>query len=1054
MRVDSYHDSEPNLTRLSLKNESLVWYFVLVVAIAGVFAYGRLGRMEDPDFTVKSMVVTAAWPGATAAQMEEQVTDKLERKFQDLPGIDKIRSCTRPGSTIIYIDLRDEVKTADIRPTWRDLRNFGEDIRRDLPSGVVGPFYNDRFDDVFGSIYAITGEGYSLEEKRAAAERIRRMILTLPAVQKVQLLGVQTEKVYIEAEMSKLAALGISPSAIGTAIQNQNEIAPAAMVETESDNIYLRVTGTFDDVEAIRQTPIVANGRVFRLGDVATVERRYAEPPDTQMFFNGQPAVGIAVAMEPGHNVITLGEDLTALMAHVREQEPLGLDIARVSDQPQVVRDSISEFVGSLRDAVVIVLVCSFLSLGFRTGMVVACCIPLVLLGTFAFMYGNAIDLHKVSLGTLIMSLGLLVDDAIIAVEMMSVKLEEGMERVAAACHAYKVTAKSMLTGTLVTCAGFIPVAFNPGVASEYCKALFPVMVTALLLSWVISVTVAPLFGCYLIKSGVRSEESGVVDRAIARVKGFLHLKPSAESLHTPNSTLQTGQDPRQGKFYTTFRKILVWFLTHKLIVLLATLAIFASSLRVMRYVKQEFFPPSLRPEVIISMYLPEGASKAAIADAAATVSDILLKEPDHIDNFSYYVGEGAPRFVLPFEPKPPAANYAQFVVVATDWHSREALVAKLKPRLADELPAVRFIVQPLQMGPPASFPLMLRVSGLERDKVRELAEGAVDILKADDNLVELHMDWHEKAKALRLTLDQDKLRQLGISGKELAQTLYTEITGASVAQYYRGDRTISIEFKLNADNRDDPSALGDLPVYLAGSKRYVPLSQLARLSFDAEDSLIWRHNLRPTVTIQAEVREGTANDVTVKALARLKDWQKALPYGYALDPGGAYENSIKSMHFLMQPVPVMVLIILTLLMCQLRSLPHAVLCLLTAPMGIIGVAYGMWLFDVALGFVANIGILALTGMIIRNSIILIDQIDQHIAEGESVWEAIIDSAVLRFRPIMLTAVTDILGMVPLLASTFWAPMAVAIGCGLVVATALTLLVLPTMYAAVYRVKP
>ena len=1003
------------ITEIALKNRDLVWYFVIVAFIAGIFSYYRLGRMEDPDFTIRMMVVSAAWPGATAEEMEQQVTDKLESKFRDIPGVDFIESYSRPGQTVVYITLRDDVPKETIRPTWRDLRNFGEDIKKDLPSGVYGPYYDDRFDDVYGSIYAVTGDGYTYEEMRQEAEKLRRRAAMVKSVQNVTLLGVQTEKVYVEVENAKLAELGISPQVLSAALEAQNNKAPAGMMETESDNLYVRVTGQFDDVEAIRETPIASGGRVFRLGDIAKVERRPVDPPETQMFFNGEPAVGVAISMEPGGDILKLGADLTKLIHEMQAEMPVGLEVHRVSDQPAVVKDAIDEFVGSLREAVIIVLIASFMSLGLRAGMVVALCIPLVLAGTFCFMNMLGIDLHKVSLGALIISLGLLVDDAIIAIEMMSVKLEQGWDRVKAACYACESSAKPMLTGTLITCAGFIPVAFSEGMASEFCEALFPVIGIALLLSWVVAVTVTPLLGYHLI----RVNEGG---------------EKAPEEMY-------------QGKFYQIFRKILTWFLRHRPVVLLATAGIFAGAVWLLGF----FFPPSLRPEIIVEMRLPEGASMKATAAEAARMAAILDERKDDLDSYSYYVGEGSPRFVLTIDPVLPADNYAQFVIVAKDLQGRKAVEKIVRAAFEEEFPNVRGNIKFIQTGPPADYPVMMRVSGYEKEEVRKIANQLVDIMREDPNYTDINFNWNEKAKAVRLTLNQEKLKTLGASSAAVAKTLYTELTGARIAQYYRDDRTIDIELRIAEKDRRELSALGDLPVYLPTGT--VPLSQVAEISFTAEDGLILRRDLMPTITVQSNIQEGTANDAAQKLYDRTAELRKNLPFGYSITPGGSMEDSEESMEYLLGPVPAMVFIIMTLLMFQLRSGKRVVVTLLTAPLGIIGVTIGMLVFDQALGFVADLGVLALVGMIIRNSVILIEQIKDHLAEGETLWNAIIDSAVLRFRPIMLTAGTDILGMIPLMTSPFWAPMAVAIAAGLIIATFLTLLVLPVMYAVAYRAE-
>ena len=1010
-----------NLTELSLKHKGLVWYFIIIVFFGGMFSYEKLGRMEDPDFTIRQMVVSAAWPGATAQQMEEQVTDKIERKLQDVPGLKRITSYSREGQAVIYVTLNDDVPKANIRPTWRDVRNLCEDEKRSLPVGVYGPYYNDRFDDVFGSIYAVTGDGWSYEEMREQAEKTRRALLTVKNVQKVELIGVQPEKIYVEAARERLAELGIPPDAILAAIRTQEEMTPAGMIETQTDNVYVRVSGAFDDIEAIRALPIRAGGRTFRLGDVASVTRRYAEPAAPKMYFDGAPAVGVAVSMRPGGNILTLGDDLEKKIAALKDDLPLGLEIHQVSDQPQVVAESIDDFVDTLREAVVIVLAVSFLTLGLRTGFVVACCIPLVLTGVFLFMYGAGIDLQKVSLGALIISLGLLVDDEIIAVEMMSVKLEEGHDRFSAAAHAFRATALPMLTGTLITCAGFIPVAFSKGMSAEFCASLFPVIAAALLLSWIVSVMVAPLLGYHLIRIKPKRDKEG---------ETVLY----------------------QGWFYRTFRRVLEAFLAHRRSVLIATALVFAASIALLGACRQDFFPPSLRPEIIVEMRLPEGSSMKNTEEQASRFAAFLDGLKGEYRNYSAYVGEGAPRFVLAFEPVLAAENYAQFIIVANDKASREELTAKIRAELAENFPNVRSNLKFIQTGPPAAYPVMLRVEGPDKEKVMALANDVADIVAGDANTYDINLDWQEKSKVMHLALDQDKLKALGLSTQMVQQTLYTELTGVKAAELYEGDRTVDIVLRLKEEDRSDLSRLGEMPIYLPQAG-YVPLAQVAKISYGAENGVIWRRNLQPAVTVRANIFAGTATDAAKKAYEATKELRAGLPQGYAIEPDGTLANSQDSMAYLLVPVPAMIFIIMTLLIFQVREGRAMVITLLTAPLGIIGVACGMFLTGEPIGFVADLGILALSGMIIRNSVILIDQIQKHIEAGEAPWQAVIDSAVLRFRPIMLTAAAAILGMIPLMTSAFWGPMAVAIASGLFVATVLTLLVLPVMYVAVYRVQ-
>ena len=1009
-----------NLTELSLRHRALVWYFIIVFTIGGIFAYESLGRMEDPAFTIRQMVISAAWPGATAEEMQEQVTDKLERRFQDTPGLKKIMSETRAGQTIIYLQLRDELDASQIRPTWRDVRNFGEDAKHDLPDGVYGPYYNDRFDDVYGSVYAITGADYSYEELRAMAEDARRRILAVPRVQKVVLVGAQRERIYVEIALERLAQLGIPPTAITDALSAQDAMMTSGTLETASDTVHLRASGVFENIEDIRALPIAANGKIFRLGDIASVERKTIDPPDPKMFYNGAPAVGIAVSMEDGGNILALGTHLKELTAAIQQDLPLGAELHEVSNQPAVVQSSIHDFVETLALAIIIVLAVSFLSLGFRTGLVVAGCIPLVLAGTFVFMYLLGIDLHKVSLGALIIALGLLVDDAIIAVEMMSVQLERGMGRFDAACYAFTQTAKPMLTGTLITCAGFIPVAFSKGMASEFCAALFPVIGIALVLSWIVSVMIAPLFGYYLIR-----------------------VKQSADG--------EAAHDPYASRFYRLFRRVLTLFLAHRAVVLIGTAVIFILSLIAFPHIKQTFFPPSLRPELLVRLTLPAGASIHATQAEADRFMEVLDTHTDKIQNYAAYIGQSTPRFVLPVDPKADAANTAQFVITANDTAAREELADVIADARRNELSGVRVSTQYIQTGPPVDFPVMLRVSAPTTDEVRKLAEEVAAVVASDPNVTNVHLDWTEKAKAVRIDFDKEKLKLYGISAKTVKQMLYTELTGAQAAEFYTGDRTIGIVLRLRDTDRTNLERLGELPIATSGG--YVPLAQIAHLSYEAEDGLIKRHNLRPTIMVQAEITKGEGNDAAMRAYAATKELRANLPAGTTIETAGALEDSADSMGYLMQPIPAMVFIIMTLLMIQVGTMGKMVLTLLTAPLGLIGVVLAMLLTNSAMGFVAYLGVLALFGMIIRNSVILIDQIKKHEEAGEKPMDAIIDSAILRFRPIMLTAAAAILGMLPLMRSIFWGPMAVAIAGGLIVATVLTLLVLPVMYAVAYRVK-
>ncbi|HWR40204.1 MAG TPA: efflux RND transporter permease subunit [Patescibacteria group bacterium] len=1009
-----------NLTEWALEHKEIVYFFVFLVFVSGVFSYQRLGRMEDPDFVIRQMVISVGWPGASARQVEEQVTDKIEKKLQDTPGLDYLKSYSTPGQAVIYVNLKESINEKDVRPTWLEVRNMVKDIQGTLPQGVAGPYYNDRFDDVFGNVYALTAADFSYEEMRAKAEQIRRILLGVTNVKKVELTGVQPEKIFIEMESTKLSQLGIDPNLIINSVKAQSSMAASGMVETSSDDVYLRVSGLFEDVDELANLPIRTNSRTFRLGDVAKIKRSYIEPMDPKMFFNGQPAIGIAVSMDKGGNILTMGADLDKTLVKIKKDLMLGMEIHQVSNQPKVVKESIGEFIKSLAEAIVIVLAVSFLSLGFQSGIVVALCIPLVIAGIFACMEMAAIDLHKVSLGALIIALGLLVDDAIIAIEMMTVKLEQGWSRFDAACYAYTSTAFPMLTGTLITAAGFIPIGFSKGDAAEFTSSLFPVITMALLISWVVSVTVTPLLGYKLIK---------------------------------PKHAGESGHDLYETRFYHIFRRILTFCLIHKKMVLAITVASFIGSLFLLKLVKQEFFPPSVRPELIVELNLPSGASLTATEQEAQKLADSLAGDGD-IESYSYYVGKGAPRFILTMEPKLPMTNYAQFIVVAKNLEAREVVHKKITALFAEKFPSVRGNIKYIQTGPPSNYPVMLRVNGYDHEQVRELAGQVRAVMAKNPSLTDINFDWDEKSKTMHLTIDQDKARMLGLSSQGLAQDLQTQLSGASIAEFYQQDKTVGIVFRIDPQNRNDLAKIKDLPVHI-GNGKFVPLEQIAKISYDAEEGVIWRYNLEPTITVQANVVPGvTGTDATTKLYESLKAMRENLPAGYNIAVAGSAEKSQSSIGFLLKTVPAMIVVIVVLLMFQLQKVSLMILTLLTAPLGIIGVAISMLLTGRPMGFVAQLGILALSGMIIRNSVILIDQIEKHIDEGKTPWEAIINSAVLRFRPIMLTAMAAILGMLPLVPSTFWGPMAVAIGGGLLGATVMTLLVLPAMYAAWFKVTP
>lgn len=1017
-----------NLTAWALNHKQFIYFFIFIFFIAGIFSYQNLGRMEDPDFTIKQMVVTVAWPGATARQMEEQVTDKIEKKLQDLPGLDYLKSYSTPGYTVIYVNLKEQVPAKETRSRWIEARNMVNDIRGTFPEGVLAPSFNDRFDEVYGVVYTLTGDGYTYEEMREKAERIRRILLGVPSVRKVQLLGVQTEKIYIEIENSKLASLGLNPSAITAALQAQNAMAAAGMLETASDNVYLRITGMFENLEDIRTTPIQAGGRTFRLGDIAKVTRSYAEPSDPKMFYNGQPAIGISLAMEPGGNILTLGNNLDTTLSQIKQELPAGLEINQTVNQPKVVESSIGEFLKSLTEAIIIVLVVSFASLGMRSGVIVALTVPLVIAITFTMMYLTGIDLQRISLGALIIALGLLVDDAIIAIEMMIVKLEQGWSRFDAACFSYTSTAYPRLTGALVTCAGFIPIAFSKGNASEFCATLFWVVFFALIASWLVAGAVTPLLG-YL----------------------FLKIKPAQQAAGESHAHHDLYDTP----FYRRFKRLLLWCMHHRKTVLATTVAAFIGSIFLLGLVKQEFFPTSSRPEVIIQLKLQEGASIANTEEVARQFAEKLDGDPN-ISYYTYHVGEGAPRFVLSFEPTFRKSNFAEFIVVTKDVPARNALAQKAEQLISSEFTNVQGHVKVLFSGPAADYAVMLRVKGPDHEKVREIAEQVRTVMATHPATQNVNLNWNEKSKVMHLEIDQAKAKALGLSSQQLAASLQTQLSGAPIAEFRERDKTVSMVFRFAEADRNNPERIKDLNVHL-GNGNYVPLDQIATIRYDAEEGLIYRRNLLPMIIVQAELNPSstlTGTDVTTQVYGNLQELRNSLPAGYTIEFDGATESSFKSRKFLAEPIPAMLLIIMILLMMQLQNIPKMLLTLLTAPLGIIGVSVSLLLTGSPMGFVVQLGILALSGIIMRNSVILADQIEQHLAAGDSLWDAIVASTISRFRPIMLTAAAAILAMIPLVFSVFWGPMAVAIGGGLLGATLLTLLVLPVMYATWYKAQP
>lgn len=1007
-----------NLAEWAIRHKQIVYFFIIAIITGGLWSYFHLGRSEDPDFTIRQAVVTAAWPGASAQQITQQVTDPLEKKLQDTKGLDYIKSFTHDGKTVIYVNLKDSVPKEEMQTRWHEIRNLVNDEWSSLPSGVMGPYINDRFDDVYGSIYAVTGDGFSYEEKRKYAENIRRRLTGVEDVQKVELLGVQKQEIYVEMDQNKLASFGMRPSDVFAMLQQQGAMMPAGMIHTDSRNVAIRVEGLLDTVESLKELPIHVGERSFHLGDVASVTQMYADPETSLMYFNGKPAVGIAVSMAPGGNNLVLGKNLEREIEKEKAELPAGLDIEQVADQPSVVNDSIHEFTKSLLEAIVIVMAASFLSLGFWSGIVLALCIPVVVCASFIYMKWQGIDLHIVSLGTLIVSLGLLVDDAIIVIEMMQVKLEEGMDRLAAAQAAYKGCAKPMLAGTLITAAGFIPVGFAAGQTAEYVGAFFWVIASTLLLSWVASIFVSPVLGYRFIRVKAGEKKSAFADRA-----------------------------------YRLFYKAIAWCIRFKKTVIIGTAAIFAGTVALIPFVNQEFFPDSVRPEIILDVNLPSGASIKETKEVMAGIADNLYGD-NRVSSFSTYVGDSAPRFILLFDPLAPEDSHGQMILVARDSKVRDSLRDDTLAFIAEQYPDARAHARLITTGPPAEYPIMLRLSGKNVEDTVKFAKEAAALVSQYPGMKNVSMDWPEETPVVRLKIDQDKVRKLGGDNYSISRDLYVKLSGYKVAESYQGNQLVPISFRLEGSNAARLADLSSLPVHV-GSGRYVPLGEIADISYENETSTIWRRDLHPTITIRGEAGGDKTADSVVNELydRTLKDFREHLPDGYTLEKGGAIENSEKSVQYLATPVPIMIFLILMILMFELDKIPLMVIAGITGPLGLIGAILSLFLTRQPMGFVSIVGMLALSGMVVRNSIILLDQIRQHLADGKKPYDAVIESAALRFRPIMLSSVTDVLGFVPLIPSPFWRPLAVSFIGGLLLATAIGLLVVPALYCWYYKVE-
>ncbi|WP_313919139.1 efflux RND transporter permease subunit [Tahibacter sp.] len=1046
-----------NLSEWALKNQSVVRYFIVVLALVGILSYRSLGQSEDPPFTFKAMVIQTTWPGATAAEINEQVTERIEKKLQELPDLEFLRSYARPGESQIIVVAKDSLESRHVPDLWYQVRKKVGDIRHTLPPGAQGPFFNDEFGDTFGNIYALTGDGFSYALLKDYAERLKLAMLRVPNVAKVSLIGLQDEKIYIEVSNAKLATLGVSFAQVQATLEAQNAITPAGSFETASDRIYLRTSGAFDSEKAIGDIAIRANGRLFRLSDVAEVKRAYSDPPQPRMRFMGKDGIGIAVSMKKGGDIIVLGRDLDAATKQLELALPTGLELARVADQPHAVQRSVNEFVRTLAEAVIIVLLVSFFSLGFRTGLVVALSIPLVLAMTFAAMSYFGIDLHKISLGALVLALGLLVDDAIIAVEMMAVKMEQGYDRVSAAAFAYTSTAFPMLTGTLVTAAGFLPIATAQSGTGEYTRSIFQVVTIALIISWVAAVIFIPYLGYKLLpdlgKPAAPPQPGSFAARADSLRRRAISLLPRRlRGALAGGPAHGHDHDPYASSFYRRFRDVVEWCVSHRRLVIAFTLLLFVASIIGFRFVQQQFFPDSTRPELMVDMKLTEGSSLEATAAQVKKLEQWLSQRAE-LENYVSYVGTGSPRFYLPLDQQLPQASFAQFVLLTKGPQERERLRADLLKLFEVDFPEVRGRVLRLENGPPVGYPIQFRVSGEDIGLVRKLAREVADEVRKNPHMRNVNLDWDEPSKVIRLDIDQDRARVLGVSSQDLSNFLQSSLSGVPISIYREKDELIQVMLRGPDEERAKLSLLDNLAVPTA-SGRTIPLSQIARLQYSIEEGIIWRRNRLPTITVRGDT-DGLMQPPSITAAIdpTLEAVRAKLPAGYLLEVGGTVEDSGKGQRSVNAGVPLFLFVVLTLLMLQLKSFSRTVMVFLTAPLGLIGVTLFLLVFNVPFGFVAMLGTIALSGMIMRNSVILIDQIEQDIAKGHAPWDAIIDATVRRFRPIVLTALAAILAMIPLSRSAFFGPMAVAIMGGLFVATALTLLFLPALYAAWFRIK-
>ncbi|PTQ68501.1 efflux RND transporter permease subunit [Pseudomonas sp. GV071] len=1006
-----------NLSDWALRHQSLVWYLMAVSLVMGIFSYFELGREEDPSFTIKTMVIQTRWPGATVNDTLQQVTDRIEKKLEELDSLDYVKSYTRPGESTVFVFLKDTTDGSEIPDIWYQVRKKIRDIQGEFPQGLQGPFFNDEFGDVFGSIYAFTGDGLSYRQLRDYVEQVRLDIRSVANLGKVQLIGEQNEVLYLNFSTRKLAALGIDQAQVMQSLQAQNSVTPSGVIEAGPERISVRTSGEFRSQEDLQAVNLRINQQFYRLADLATIEHRYQDPPESLFRFNGQPAIGLAVAMRDGGNIQTFGQQLHQRMEEITAELPVGVGVHQVSNQAEVVNKAVGGFTSALFEAVVIVLIVSFISLGVRAGLVVACSIPLVLAMVFVFMEYSGITMQRISLGALIIALGLLVDDAMITVEMMVTRLEAGDSRAEAATFAYTSTAFPMLTGTLVTVAGFVPIGLNASSAGEYTFTLFAVIAVALLVSWLVAVLFAPVIAVHVLP------------------KSLSHKK-----------------DQKPGRLTRSMDRGLKWSMRHRWLSIGLTVALFATSIMLMQFVQQQFFPSSDRPELLVDLNLPQNSSLEETRQVVDRL-EATLKDDADIQRWSTYIGEGAARFYLPLDQQLQNPFYAQLVIVSNDLEARQQLAARLKKRLREDFVGISSLVQPLEMGPPVGRPIQYRISGPDIDKVRDYAMQVAGLLDGNANIGDMIYDWNEPGRVLKIDVAQDKARQLGLSSQDVAQMMNGVVTGANVTQVRDSIYLINVVGRSQEGERGSPETLENLQITTPRGTS-IPLRAFATVSYELEQPLVWRRDRKPTITLKASVHgDKQPTDLMADLQPKIDEFAAKLPKSYSIKPGGTVEESGKAQGPIGRVIPLMLFLMATFLMIQLQSVKKLFLVASVAPLGLIGVVAALLPTGTPLGFVAILGVLALIGIIIRNSVILVTQIDEFRAAGSAPWDAVIEATHHRTRPILLTAAAASLGMIPIAREVFWGPMAFAMIGGIISATLLTLLFLPALYVAIYRIQ-